>query len=105
MAGRLASEGEGGGELKRNNSKSGYYGVIPAGKRWQARLYKPSKKGWDPVGTYDTARLAAEAAAKEKKRLEDGLPVYSPLYKRFRSSGGVRLAQRSPRLGLCGSMH
>ena len=45
MAGRLASEWEGGVELKRNNSKSGYYGVIPAGKRWQARLYKPSKKG------------------------------------------------------------
>ena len=33
MAGRLASEWEGGVELKRNNSKSGYYGVIPAGKR------------------------------------------------------------------------
>ena len=79
---------------------SGYYGVIPSGKRWQARLYKPVKKGWDPVGTYDTPREAAEAAAKAKKRLEDGLPVHSPLFKRFRKSEGVRLAQRAPRLAV-----
>ena len=83
-------------ELKRNRSKSSYYGVIPAGKRWQARLYKPAKQKWDPIGTYDSPREAAEAAAKERKRLDDGLPVYSPQFKRFRSSGGTRFAQRPP---------
>ena len=44
--------------LIRKQSKSGYYGVIPVGKRWQARVYKPDKlpkPGWDPLDTFDTA--------------------------------------------------
>jgi hypothetical protein len=34
------------------NSKSGYYGVIPNGKGWRARVYmKETKKSWDSIGT------------------------------------------------------
>ena len=29
------------------NTKSGYYGVIPNGQGWRARLYKETKKSWD----------------------------------------------------------
>jgi hypothetical protein len=85
---REMSEWVGTVELKRKKSKSGYYGVIPSGKRWQARLYKPAKKGWDPIGTFDTARDAAEAAAEAQRKLKVGEPVHSPLFKRFRTSGG-----------------
>ena len=49
------SEWVGSLELKRNSSKSGFCGVIPAGKKWQARIYKPEKQRWDPLGTYPTA--------------------------------------------------
>ena len=47
-------------KLKRKpNTKSGYYGVIPNGKGWRARVYKDTKKSWDTVGTYTTAHEAA----------------------------------------------
>ena len=45
--------------LKRKpNSKSGYYGVIPNGKGWRARVYKPTKKKWDSIGTYTSHHSA-----------------------------------------------
>ena len=53
-------------------SRSGYYGVIPAGKRWQARVYKPDKlpkPGWDPLDTFDTAYEAAIAAARGPRKI------------------------------------
>jgi hypothetical protein len=88
------SEWVGSLELKRNSSKSGFCGVIPAGKKWQARIYKPEKQRWDPLGTYPTAHEAAVAAATAKQKLESGQAVYSPAYKRFRRSGGTQLACR-----------
>ena len=43
--------------IRKPESASGYYGVRPAGKKWQARVYKPDKlpkAGWDPtLKTYD----------------------------------------------------
>ena len=74
----LASDWEGDLELKRNSSESGYYGVIKSNKKWQARLYKPSKRKWDHIGTFDTPRQAAEVAAREKKKLKDGLQCVFP---------------------------
>ena len=29
--------------IRKPESASGYYGVRPAGKKWQARVYKPDK--------------------------------------------------------------
>ena len=61
-------------------SASGYYGVGKNGKKWQARVYKPAKQNWDDVGSYDSPREAAIAAAFAKKQTEAGLgSMYSPL--------------------------
>ena len=79
-------------------SRSGYYGVIPAGKRWQARVYKPDKlpkPGWDPLDTFDTAYEAAIAngiaAARAKEDIEAGLTVLSPEKRRHRKSKQLHL--------------
>ena len=69
---QLTEELDGIGELaglvliRKPESASGYYGVRPAGKKWQARVYKPDKlpkAGWDPIDTFHTVREAATTAA------------------------------------------
>ena len=42
----------------------------PNGKKWQARVYKPAKKGWDPVDTFDTRLEAARPYWNSKKGTE-----------------------------------
>ena len=80
--------------LIRKQSRSGYYGVIPAGKRWQARIYKPDrlpKPGWDPLDTFDTSYEAAIAAAQAKEDIEADLMVLSPEKRRHRKSKQLHL--------------
>ena len=70
--------------IVKPGSRSGYYGVIPAGDKWQARVYKPEKQRWEAIDTFDTAREAAIYAALAKKDREAGLPMPSPLKRRHR---------------------
>ena len=93
-------------------SRSGYYGVIPAGKRWQARVYKPDKlpkPGWDPLDTFDTAYEAAIAAARAKEDIEAGLSVLSPEKRRHRKSKrnfiSPCLSSCTPRDHMCTDAH
>ena len=55
---REMSEWVGTVELKRKKSKSGYYGVIPSGKRWQARLYN-LQAGEEGLGPHRHVRHCA----------------------------------------------
>ena len=72
--------------ILKPGTKSGYYGVIPNGKRWRARVYKPSKQKWDDVGTYNTARDAAIQAAIAQQEVDKGFGyMYSPLKERART--------------------
>ena len=58
---------------------SGYYGVRPAGRKWQARVYKPANKSWDPIDTFDTPLEAAVAAALAQLQLKAGVKLLSPV--------------------------
>ena len=61
-------------------TKSGYAGVTPNGKLWRARIYKPAKKQWDTVGTYDSPKEAAIQLAIAQKDMAKGFGgLYSPL--------------------------
>ena len=72
--------------ILKPGTKSGYYGVMPNGKRWRARVYKPSKQKWDDVGTYDTPRDAAIQAAIAQQEVDKGFGcMYSPLKERPRA--------------------
>lgn len=69
--------------ILKPGSLSGYYGVIPNGKGWRARVYKSSKQKWDDAGTYNTPRDAAIQAAIAQRELDKGFGwQYSPLKKR-----------------------
>ena len=69
--------------ILKPGTKSGHYGVIPNGKRWRARVYKPSKQKWDDVGTYNTPRDAAIQAAIAQQEVNKGFGcMYSPLKER-----------------------
>ena len=59
-------------------TRSGYYGVRPNGKKWQARVYKPDRQGWDPIDTFDTVLEAAVAAALAQQQVMSGIPLLSP---------------------------
>ena len=72
--------------ILKPGTKSGYYGVIPNGKRWRARVYKPSKQKWDDAGTYNNPRDAAIQAAIAQQEVEKGFGyMYSPLKERART--------------------
>ena len=77
--------------LKRKpNTKSGYYGVIPNGKGWRARVYKDSKKSWDTVGTYTTVHEAAIAVGVAEKQVAAGSGhLYSPDKQRATTQAGA----------------
>ena len=77
--------------LKRKpNTKSGYYGVIPNGKGWRARVYKETKKSWDSIGTYTTAQEAAIAVAIAEKQVAAGNgSFYSPEKQRASTQEGA----------------
>ena len=94
---QLTEELDGIGELavlvliRKPESASGYYGVRPAGKKWQARVYKPDKlpkAGWDPIDTFHTVREAAIAAAIARRDVESGAAVLSPERRRLRKTKG-----------------
>ena len=94
---QLTEELDGIGELaglvliRKPESASGYYGVRPAGKKWQARVYKPDKlpkAGWDPIDTFHTVREAAIAAATARRDVESGAAVLSPERRRLRKTKG-----------------
>ena len=93
------SEWVGSLELKRNSSKSGFCGVIPAGKKWQARIYKPEKQRWDLLGTYPTAHEAAVVAATAKQKLESG--QRRPCTRRRTSDSVVLEVRNSPAVLAC----
>ena len=63
--------------LIRNKGPGKYHGVQPSGSRFQAFVYKPEKKRNVAIGTYDTALLAAVAAAVAENALKQGIPVFS----------------------------
>ena len=66
--------------ILKAGSKSGYAGVTPNGKLWRARIYKPAKKQWDTVGTYESPRDAAIQLAIAQKEMAKGFgSLYSPL--------------------------
>jgi hypothetical protein len=77
--------------LKRKpNTKSGYYGVIPNGKGWRARVYKETKKSWDSIGTYTTAQEAAIAVAIAEEQVAAGNgSFYSPEKQRASTQEGA----------------
>ena len=77
--------------LKRKpTNKSGYYGVIPNGKGWRARVYKDNKKRWDTVGTYTTVHEAAVAVAVAEKQVAAGNGhLYSPDKQRATTQAGA----------------
>ena len=76
---RRGRYGEPQAQAQTHNTKSGYYGVIPNGKGWRARVYKETKKSWDTVGTYSTAQEGAIAVALAERQVAAGNGnVYSP---------------------------
>jgi len=53
----------------QRNSRSGYLGVVPYGKRWSARITKNGVI--HPLGTFDSPQLAHDAYISAKRLMHD----------------------------------